>query len=64
MASDPVSKNQKLTAILKKAGGFPVLLGITGLRQIKAIDMSAPKSLVRLCAKIIAKMSIKSYLIH
>ena len=51
----------KLTAARKKAGVFLVRPGITGLAQIKGIDMSTPQLLAQIDAKMIANMSVKTY---
>lgn len=45
----------------EKLGVFDVLPGITGLAQIKGVDMSTPRSLANLDREMIENMSILNY---
>jgi len=52
----------ELTYARRKAGIFAVRPGITGLAQISGIDMSTPDLLAQTDARMIAEMSLNSYL--
>lgn len=58
----PCLPNQsKLISEREKLGIFEVKPGITGLAQISSVDMSTPKLLAKIDAKMIIKMSYKNY---
>jgi len=58
----PCLKNQtKLIRARQKLGVFSVRPGITGLAQIRGIDMSEPDLLAQMEAEMIHNMSIKKY---
>jgi len=51
----------QLTVAREKLGIFEVRPGITGLAQVKGIDMSTPELLAQTDARMIAEMSVRSY---
>ena len=51
----------ELTAAREKLGIFEVRPGITGLAQVKGIDMSTPELLAQTDARMIAEMSVRNY---
>ena len=51
----------ELTAAREKLGVFAVRPGITGLAQVKGVDMSTPKFLAETDARMIAEMSVYNY---
>ena len=58
----PCLKNQtELIRARQKLGVFSVRPGITGLSQIRGIDMSEPDLLARMDAEMIKNMSIRKY---
>lgn len=52
---------EELTEVRDRLGVFAVRPGITGLSQVNEIDMSTPKRLAELDAKMIAEMSLSNY---
>ncbi|MFY0678033.1 MAG: sugar transferase [Neptuniibacter sp.] len=51
----------ELTAAREKHGVYSVCPGITGLAQVKEIDMSTPELLAETDAKMISSMSVRCY---
>ena len=57
-----LSNQKKLIKEREKRGVYDVLPGITGLAQLKGIDMSTPTLLAKTDLKMIKKMNIINYL--
>ena len=51
----------RLTNAREKLGVFNVKPGITGLSQISGVDMSTPKLIAEIVAKMIKTMSVRNY---
>ena len=56
-----LANQPELTAAREKFGAFEVRPGITGLAQVKGIDMSTPNLLAQTDVSMIAEMSVRNY---
>ena len=59
-----LSNQTELTKAREKLAVFDVRPGITGLSQIKGVDMSNPEILAKSDASMIANMSLKNYFLY